>query len=147
MSYPNLKQKKLSFWFSPSSPSKGFPRVIYIHFPCTQTSAPATLPNLLSNVTSDLSVLLNVVFTCPDLGLLDHSAPCHLTPSFWLFWFFSCPFDCSFCFSFWAPLLLPVPYMLVFPNGVWSSLGLSLLKDFIHSHGFNYAVYFDNVIT
>lgn len=45
-----------SFLVSPSSPSKPLPRVIYMHFPCTEASALATPPNLLSNVVNKLFV-------------------------------------------------------------------------------------------
>lgn len=45
-----------TFLVSPSSPSKPLPRVIYMYFPCTETSALATPPNLLSNVVNKLFV-------------------------------------------------------------------------------------------
>lgn len=76
----------------------------------------------------------------------------YLTPSIWLLQHASLcfpfyPSDCSSRLPFWASLPLPVPYTLAFPKGFWSSCWHSLLKGFIHSHGFNYDVYAGNLIT
>lgn len=148
----NLKQNCLSaphhFWFSPLSPLKS-----HLHlFPtcsdsCSCCSTESSLPKATSGLfAADFGVSS---FSC---GLLDRCAPRYLTPSIWLLQHASLcfpfyPSDRSSRLPFWASLPLPVPYTLAFPKGFWSSCWHSLLKGFIHSHGFNYDVYAGNLIT